>query len=127
MELRKDPITQSWVIQEDGEGNWPSEAECPLCHGHEAMTPHTIYSYPPGPSDWQVRVIPHLRPLYRIEGDAQRRGEGIYDKMRGLGAHEMVVESRDHRRKLSDQGDENVAQVLRAAVSRIEDLKRDRR
>jgi UDPglucose--hexose-1-phosphate uridylyltransferase len=127
MELRKDPITQSWVIQEDGEGSWPSEAECPLCPGHEAQSPQTIYGYPAAPAGWQVRVIPHIRPLYRIEGDAQRRGEGIYDKMRGLGAHEIVVESRDHHLELTDQSDENVAQVLRAVVSRIADLKKDRR
>ena len=87
MELRKDPITQSWVIQEDGEGNWPSGSECPLCPGHEPQCPQSIYCYPPGQSEWQVKVVPHLRPLYRIEGDAQKRGEGIYDKMRGLGAH----------------------------------------
>jgi UDPglucose--hexose-1-phosphate uridylyltransferase len=127
MELRKDPITQSWVIQEDGEGSWPSGSECPLCPGYDAQCPHVIYSHPAGPANWQLKVIPHLRPLYRIEGDAQKRGEGIYDKMRGLGAHEIVVESRDHRLALSSQSDENVAQVLRAAVSRIEDLKKDRR
>src|SRR5579863_3861856 len=127
MELRKDPITQSWVIQEDGEGSWPVGGACPLCPGQEALSSKTIYSYPPSPADWQVRVIPHLRPLYRIEGDAQRRGEGIYDKMRGLGAHEIVVEGRDHNLSLTAQSDENIAQVLRAVTSRITDLKQDRR
>lgn len=72
-------------------------------------------------------MIPHLRPLYRIEGDAQRRGEGIYDKMRSLGAHEIVVEHPDHNLPLSQQSDEHVAQVLRAYVARIGDLKKDRR
>ncbi|HLY60405.1 MAG TPA: DUF4931 domain-containing protein [Terriglobia bacterium] len=127
MELRKDPITQSWVIQEDGEGSWPGEGPCPLCPGQESLSPNTIYSHPQSSSDWQVRVIPHLRPLYRIEGDAQRRGEGIYDKMRGMGAHEIVVEGRDHNLSLSQQSDENVAQILRACAARITDLKQDRR
>jgi len=72
-------------------------------------------------------VIPHLRPIYRIEGDVQRRGEGLYDKMRSLGAHEIVVEHPDHNLPLSQQSDEHVAQVLRAWVSRVADLKRDRR
>jgi UDPglucose--hexose-1-phosphate uridylyltransferase len=74
-----------------------------------------------------VRVTPHLRPLYRIEGDAQRSAEGIYDKMRNLGAHEVVIENPDHSRRLSLLSDENVAQVLRAFVSRLVDLKKDRR
>jgi UDPglucose--hexose-1-phosphate uridylyltransferase len=127
LELRKDPITQSWVIQEDGEGIWPSDGVCPLCPGQDALCPPSIYQYPPDQSNWQVRVIPHLRPLYRIEGDAQRRGEGIYDKMRGLGAHEIVVENREHGLTLTRQSDENVAQALQAAVLRIGDLKKDRR
>jgi UDPglucose--hexose-1-phosphate uridylyltransferase len=127
MELRRDPITQSWVIQEDGDGIWPEVATCPLCPGQEGLSPRTTYEHPYGSRDWQVRVIPHLRPIYRIEGDAQRRGEGIYDKMRSLGAHEIVIEHPDHKLSLSQQSDEHVAQVLRAWVSRVADLKRDRR
>jgi UDPglucose--hexose-1-phosphate uridylyltransferase len=127
MELRKDPITQSWVIQEDANGGWPETDRCPLCPGQETLSPRTVYEHPYGHPHWQVRVIPHLRPLYRIEGDAQRRGEGIYDKMRSLGAHEIVVEHPNHNLILSQQSDEHLAQVLRAYVSRISDLKKDRR
>jgi len=127
MELRKDPITQSWVIQVHEEGPWPSDGPCPLCPGQEALCPKTIYEYPFGQAEWQVRVVPHLRPLYRIEGEAQRRGEGLYDKMRNLGAHEIVIEGRDHHSTLTQQSDDNVAQVVRAAVTRIDDLKKDRR
>lgn len=127
MQIRKDPITMNWVVQEDGETAWPNLDVCPLCPGHEALTPQTLYSYNNGKGEWEVRVTPHLRPLYRIEGDAQRTGEGVYDKMRNLGAHEVVIESPDHRRPLSQLSDENVAQVLRAYVSRIVDLKKDRR
>ena len=127
MELRKDPITQSWVIQLEGEAVWPEISGCPLCPGQEGQCPRAVYEHPFGHPQWQVRVIPHLRPLYRIEGDPQRRGDGIYDKMRTLGAHEIVIEHPDHRLPLSQQDDEHVAQVLRAYVTRIEDLKKDRR
>ncbi len=127
MELRRDPITQNWVIQEDGEGPWPRFSVCPLCPGQEIYSPQTIYSHWNGNGSWQVRVTPHLRPLYRIEGDAQRRAEGIYDKMRGLGAHEVVVESPNHNTSLSRLCDEEVAHVLGAYVSRVTDLKKDRR
>jgi UDPglucose--hexose-1-phosphate uridylyltransferase len=127
MELRKDPITMSWVILEDEEETLPEDEPCPLCPGQEALVHPTIYSFPYADPEWQVRVIPHLHPLYRIEGDAMRRADGVYDKMRNLGAHEIVVETRDHYLPLSQQTDENVAQVLRAYVSRIADLKKDRR
>jgi len=127
MELRRDPITQNWVIQEDGDGPWPKFGECPVCPGREARSPQTIYTHWNGNGLWQVRVTPHLRPLYRIEGDAQRRAEGLYDKMRGLGAHEIVIESPNHHASLSQMRDDEVAQVLRAYVCRITDLKKDRR
>lgn len=125
MELRKDPITMSWVILEDAEEAAAKAAACPLCPGNEAT--QTIYSFPYDHPEWQVRVTPHPHPLYSIEGDAQRRGEGLYDKMRNVGAHEIVIETRDHSLPLSRQTDASVAQVLRAYVSRLADLKQDRR
>ena len=127
MQLRKDPISMNWVVQEDGETTWPNIKVCPFCPGQEAMTPQTIYSHLNGNGAWEVRVTPHVRPLYRIEGDAARCVEGVYDKMRSLGAHEVVIENPDHSMRLSQQSDENVAQVLRAFVSRLVDLKKDRR
>ncbi len=127
MELRKDPITMSWVIVEDGEETAVKDVPCPLCPGRVEGTQKVIYSFPYDRPDWQVRVIPHFHPLYQIEGDAQRRAEGLYDKMRHLGAHEIVIETPDHYRALSQQAGEDIAQVLSAYVSRIADLKRDQR
>lgn len=127
MELRKDPISQNWVIQEDSEESWSDGDLCPFCPGHERYSPQTIYQHSNCSGTWDVRVTPHLRPLYRIEGDAQRRAEGVYDKMHSLGAHEVVVEHPDHNLTLSDLDDEHLAHVLQAYVARILDLKRDRR
>lgn len=116
----------SWVILDDGDESRVGMEPCPLCPGSDAI-PHAIYSYPYDGRDWQVRVVPHPHPLYRIEGDAMRRGEGLYDKMRNLGAHEIVIETPEHAQLLSQQTVEGIAQVLRAYVSRIADLKKDRR
>ena len=127
MQIRKDPISLNWVVQEDGDPTRTNPKVCPFCPGQETLTPQTIYSHLNGNGGWQVRVTPHLRPLYEIEGDAQRCGDGVYDKMRNLGAHEVVIENPDHQRHLSQLSDENVAQVLRAFVSRLVDLKKDRR
>ena len=127
MELRKDPITQSWVIQDLGEHVWHQVDVCPLCPGQEAFCPQTICALPLGQANWQVRVVPHLWPLYRIEGDAQRVGEGIYDKMRNLGAHEIVIEHPNHHLPLSQQSVEHVALVLQAYATRSSDLRKDRR
>jgi UDPglucose--hexose-1-phosphate uridylyltransferase len=125
MELRKDPITRSWVVVGRGEEPPPVAGPCLLCPEQEGRT-QTILSLPAsGP--WQVRAIPHLDPLYRIEGDPERTAEGIYDRMKMVGAHEVIIETRDHARALVQLSDEEIEQVLLAFALRIGDLKRDPR
>ena len=46
---------------------------------------------------WQVRVVPNRAPAVRVEGDAQPRSDGFYDRMDGVGAHEVIIE--DPRRR----------------------------
>ena len=127
MELRRDPITQSWVIQQTSEVSWAESGICPLCPGNEALCPPDILVYPQGEPRWQVRVIPHRHPVYRIEADPAREAEGLYDKMRNLGAHEVVIEHPDHSMRFTGLSDIHAAQALRAYVARITDLKKDLR
>jgi len=127
MELRRDPITQSWVIQQTEELSWAQEGVCPLCPGNEALCPPDLYTYPYRARQWQVRVIPHRHPIYQIEGDPARQAEGLYDKMRNLGAHELVIESPDHHTQFTELSDDHAIQALRAYVARIADLKKDSR
>lgn len=125
MELRKDPITNSWVVVGHQEGA-PVPAElCPLCPAHQADTPVLLRLPPHGEA--QVRVVPHFTPLYQIEGEAGRRPEGIYDRMRTVGAHEIVIESPDHDVWLGRMSDEQIERVLEAYAQRILDLKKDSR
>src|SRR5207245_9065858 len=47
--------------------------------------------------------------------------------MRPVGAHEIIVETPEHNRKLSEMSDEQIEPVLAAYASRIADLKREMR
>jgi UDPglucose--hexose-1-phosphate uridylyltransferase len=47
--------------------------------------------------------------------------------MHSVGAHEVLVENRNHERHLWNAGDDEIAQFLRLAAERILDLKRDPR
>jgi UDPglucose--hexose-1-phosphate uridylyltransferase len=76
---------------------------------------------------WSARAVVHPSPLYRIEGDPQRQGDGIYDKMRSVGAHEVLVENPRHDRQLWEANDAEIEQFLRLTAQRIQDLKQDRR
>lgn len=69
----------------------------------------------------------HPTPLYHIEGEPARRGDGIYDRMSSVGAHEVLVENPRHDRHLWNASDDEIGQFLRLAAERILDLKRDSR
>jgi len=124
MELRKDPITRSWVRVGFSEGQALPEG-CPLCPSQTANIKPLLEL--PANGAAQVRVIPHFHPLYRIEGEPGRMPEGIYDRMRPVGAHEIIIESPDHQLPLARMADEQIERVLEAYALRITDLKGDLR
>ena len=143
-ELRKDPIVGRWVIIATERARRPDQflplsatppkddaAACPFCQGREAQTPseitalrHTGEANQPG---WDVRVIPSKSPLFRIEGVVERKGQGIYDLMRGIGAHEIIVETPNHVANLADLDEGQIAKALEMYATRLHDLERDQR
>ena len=141
-ELRKDPIHGRWVIISTERSRRPSDftAEerrpiggfCPLCEGNEDRTPPEILAFrdngtPPDSPGWTLRVVPNKFPALRIEGELDREGEGIYDKMNGVGAHEVVIETPRHEEILATLPLKGVNNVLHAYRERIIDLRRDQR
>ncbi|MDG3004158.1 galactose-1-phosphate uridylyltransferase [Paludisphaera mucosa] len=142
-ELRKDPIVGRWVIiaherarrPHDFKAEPTSHAQskvCPFCEGNEDMTPPEILAYrdsgsrPNGPG-WRVRVVPNRFPALKIEGELDKRGDGIYDRMAGVGAHEVIIESPRHHVTMATLPEENIRDVLWVYRDRLVDLKRDRR
>jgi len=129
MELRKDPITRSWVITGDDvtEQAPRVEAACRFCP-ESNMSPQQIASMPGiDGTPWSARAVVHPNPLYRIEGEPARRGEGIYDRMRSVGAHELLLENPRHDRHVWIASDAEIEQFLILVAQRIQDLKRDAR
>ncbi len=128
MELRKDPITRSWVITGDDptEAASRSDLPCRFCDNSTAL--QVIANSPNAPGvSWSARSVVHPTPLYHIEGEPGRRGDGIYDRMHSVGAHEVLVENPRHDRHLWNASDDEIAHFLRLAAERILDLKRDPR
>jgi UDPglucose--hexose-1-phosphate uridylyltransferase len=142
-ELRKDPITGRWVIIAAERAMRPSDfirqpavptgrRFCPFCPGNESKTPPEVLAYRPGggrPNEpgWTLRVVPNKFPALRVEGDLNRQGEGVYDRMNGVGAHEVVIETPDHMLTLSELSEKQVEDVFWAMRDRIVDLRRDKR
>jgi UDPglucose--hexose-1-phosphate uridylyltransferase len=141
-ELRKDPISGRWVIISIERGKRPSDfgmrvsakkgGFCAFCEGNEHTTPPEILALrpdksSPNTSGWTLRVVSNKFPALNIEGELNREGEGIFDKMNGVGAHEIVVEHPDHNLTLSTMPLKSIENVLRAFHDRIADLKKDNR
>jgi len=127
MELRKDPITRSWVITGDDMPSPVSETFCRFCP-ESPQAPQVVAMRPSldgGP--WSARAVVHPNPLYRIEGEPLRRGDGLYDRMHPVGAHEVLVENPRHDRHLWVAADAEIEEFLLLTASRIQDLKKDRR
>lgn len=142
-ELRKDPVTGRWVIISTERRKRPTDFRlesvnitpdnaCPFCEGHERMTPREILAYrrnggPPNGPGWDLRVVPNQFPVLRVEGTLDRQGEGLFDKMSGIGAHEVIIESPRHEDTLATMSEAAVEQVLWSFRERVLDLKQDRR
>ncbi len=144
-EIRKDPISDRWVVISTERGRRPSDfgstavtstkedtSKCPLCEGNEDKTPPEIVAWRrsdtlPNKPGWQVRVIPNKFPALVIEGDVNRSGIGIFDMMSGIGAHEVIVETPNHNETLADMEESHIEKLLWAYKQRITDLEKDQR
>lgn len=140
-ELRKDPVTNRWVIIASERAKRPSDfvvesqilkhGFCPFCYGNEDKTPPEIIAYyndgnrKPNTPGWEVRVIPNKFPALQIEGELERKGVGMYDMMNGIGAHEVIIETPEHDKSLSELSDLQVEKVIHAYKDRGIDLKKD--
>ena len=141
-ELRKDPILGRWIIIAQERGKRPTDfmvdeykvkgGFCPLCPGHEKTTPGEVLVYgrdngPANSAGWQTRVVPNKYPALVIEGELEKQGEGLYDRMNGIGAHEVIIENPSHDLKFSDLPPEEMIYTFRAFRDRIRDLAQDER
>jgi UDPglucose--hexose-1-phosphate uridylyltransferase len=129
-ELRLDPFSRRWVIigERHAMPDVHDEAGvCPFCAGHEEMTPHAIREFRDASGAWIVRAFHDRAPLFRVEGEEDRRAEGMFDRMNTVGAHEIVVETPIHGQTLAQIPEKNIIRVIEFFRDRILDLKRDRR
>jgi UDPglucose--hexose-1-phosphate uridylyltransferase len=141
-ELRKDPIIGRWVIIATERAKRPSDFKleeeslandkpCPFCEGNEKLTPPEIDAQrPQGPKDspgWLTRTVPNKYPALKNEPDLGQRSIGIFDLMKGIGAHEVIIESTDHTKQLADLSLDQMKQVIRVYKKRSIELGKDKR
>lgn len=144
-ELRKDIVRGRWVIIAEGRKKRPSDYKeervskpvpqshnCAFCEGNESQTPPEIVAIRPRGGEantpgWNIRVVPNKFPALRIEGGLNKRAEGIYDLMDGIGAHEVIIESPSHVTFAEDLPKERWFELLQVFKERLLDLSKDSR
>lgn len=139
-ELRRDPVIGRWVIISTERAKRPSdfniehgeepEMECPFCEGNEKNTPIEIFAIrKPGTKKdtpgWDVRVVPSIAPKFKIEGELERRGIGMYDVMNNIGAHEVIIESPRHVTDIYQLSEPEIQDVINTSIYRISELEKD--
>ena len=141
-ELRKDPIIGRWVIIATERGKRPHDfvieeemvkgGFCPFCPGNEHTTPPEIFALRepgtgPNTPGWHLRVVNNKFPALVLQGEPDRAGEGMFDKMNGIGTHEVIIENPDHQVTLASISVDGFVDVLTAYRQRIQTLAQDPR
>jgi len=139
-EVRRDILTDTWVIVLTESTEVPldhrtlrkSPAVCPFDVGNESQTPPETFAIRtgntlPNQPGWQVRVVPNKNPVLRIEGKLIREGVGIHDKVSGIGANEVIIETPEHIKSLHTLSAKQISLVFKTYQSRIVDLYQDKR
>ena len=142
-ELRKDPVIDRWVIiaaersrrpnDFASEGETPSSSFDPFGPGNESKTPPELMQIgrpegaPPNSEGWRVRVVPNKFPALTTEGELDRQGLGMFDKMNGVGAHEVVIEHPNLEWNFAEATEQEARDILDAYVARVLELRTDAR
>jgi UDPglucose--hexose-1-phosphate uridylyltransferase len=140
-EFRRDPLHHTWVAFAPERQRRPHDyapmtlaaAQLdPFAEGNERLTPPEVYAArkeksPPNGPGWRVRVVPNRYPAMRIEGHLEASPAGLYDRMTGIGAHEVIIETPDGKTPLEQLSVGGVAEVLTSFRERMVDLDNDQR
>jgi UDPglucose--hexose-1-phosphate uridylyltransferase len=133
-ELRRDPVVDRWVVIAPERRLRPFDfgdatagvapPPCPFCPGHEHLTlPETLALDAAGRADagaeWSVRVVPNRFPAFVQDGVPVAVVEGLRESVPGVGAHEVIVETRAHDARLERLDEGPLALVLRAVRERL--------
>lgn len=137
-ELRRNIVTGEWVVIATGRAKRPQEfskdkkirfkqskEDCPFENVHEdALVVYAAGGQKPS-EKWWVQVVSNNYPAFsRRENHPQIQPDGIYEKMEGVGFHEVVVTA-DHDRSIAKMTNEEVELIMLAYQDRFLAIKQD--
>lgn len=136
-EVRYNPVTGEWVIYATARRARPDEMQsrigfgspassyepsCPFCPGNEHMLPGILLELGGDVGGWKVRVVPNRYPALTPEGDGTETPEGLYRVMKGMGRHEVIIESQYHDSPIGSLPSADAEFVIEAYHRRYREL-----
>ncbi|MBT4539998.1 galactose-1-phosphate uridylyltransferase [Candidatus Woesearchaeota archaeon] len=145
-ELRKDYLLNKFVIISPKRGQRPHQfkhdivdsnedekdaiKKCFFCPGNENKTPEEIYRLNYKDDDkkkkntWKIRVFPNKFAAVS-DGDAEIKTHNeFFTFANATGKHEIVVETSDHKKQLVDLNIEDIVDIFKTYVLRINELEK---
>ncbi|MBN1755954.1 galactose-1-phosphate uridylyltransferase [bacterium] len=102
----------------------PDSGTCPFCEGNETLTPPEVYAIRPPDTQpdspgWEIRVIPNK--FSAISPNNNQVPECSPDTLclPGTGVHELIIETPEHSRKISQMPIARLEQILKVYQSRL--------
>jgi len=140
-EFRRDPLHDTWVVFAPERQRRPQDfapavlqggALDPFAEGNERLTPPEVFALrkeksKPNEPGWRVRVVPNRYPAMRVEGQLEATPVGLYDRLTGIGAHEVIIETPDGNLAIEELPVAAIAEIFSSYRERILDLDRDQR
>jgi UDPglucose--hexose-1-phosphate uridylyltransferase len=133
-ELRQDLVSGTWAVVATGRAKRPemfkkqkrevfqeSTKDCPFCHLGDPKEGKNPLIYFRENGDWSLRVIPNKFPAFKQERGLNKREQGPFHIMDGIGFHEVII-TKDHDRQMANFEVAEVAEVLDCYQERYLDL-----
>jgi UDPglucose--hexose-1-phosphate uridylyltransferase len=135
---RFDDLSGAWIVIADARRGLPMDpslarmpepavtdaSRCPFCPGRESETEETIAQIANDRGEWLVRVVGNRFPSVTRDARIESMPPGG-DERPARGAHEVLVEAREHDLDLADLDDAQATRVLRMYRDRYAALERE--
>jgi len=91
--------------------------DCPFCPGNEDKTPEETLRISDG-KGWKVRSVFNLFGALSPKAASERKNDGIYRGMAGIGNHEVIIEHPKHDIIIPLMKDSEVADIIKVYKER---------
>ncbi len=131
IELRKDYVLDRWVIIASERKKRPRDfakktkqkkGSCVFCPGNEKLTPDELGRIEMD-GKWVMRWFSNKFPFVLPEGNPEiRSANKFFTYSDAYGMHEMIVDVREHDKRLEEMPDEHMLAFLKLCSARITEL-----